>query len=126
MGLSVRKIATILATFKGALESTLTRETIESKSRSGRHRSTSSTTDRAITLVVKKGRRDSLSSIRTSINSALADSISRSTAYNRIREAGFDNFVCVKKLQLRPENIAKRLQWAKDHVDRTLEDWFKV
>ena len=55
MGLSVRKIATTLAISKKALESTLTRETIESKSRSGGPRSTSSTTDHAITLAVKAG-----------------------------------------------------------------------
>ena len=126
MDLAVGKIESTLAILNGAVESTLARGTLESKPRSGRPRSTSSTLDHAITLTVKKRRRDALSSTKTCINSALADSTSKSTVYNRIHEAGFDSFVCVKKPQIHPENIAKRLQSAKDHVDWTLEDWFKV
>ena len=99
-----------LAISKETVENSLARGTLKSKPRSGRPRSTSSTTDHAISLAVKKGRGDSPSGIRTRINSALADSISRSTVYNCAHESGFDSFVCVKKPQLRPENIANRLQ----------------
>ena len=122
MGLSICKFASTLAISKGAVESTLERGTSEPKTRSGHPQSTFSTIDHAITLAVKKRQCDSLSSIQTSINSALADSISKSTAYNHIHEAGFDSFVCIKKPQLHPENIAKRLQWDKDHINWALED----
>jgi hypothetical protein len=52
--------------------------------------------------------------------------IGRSTVQRRLKEWGLKPYVARKKPLLKPEQMEKRLKWAQEHVDWTVEDWKRV
>ncbi|KAG1223514.1 hypothetical protein G6F67_009367 [Rhizopus microsporus] len=49
-----------------------------------------------------------------------------STVRRALKKAGFVAFVKPRKPLLRAVNIKKRLQWAEEHKDWTVDDWKRV
>jgi transposase len=52
--------------------------------------------------------------------------ISRATVQRRIKEFGLKPYVARKKPLLTPEQKENRFQWAKEHLDWTVDDWKRV
>ena len=52
--------------------------------------------------------------------------ISHQTVSRRLKENGLGCYVAKKKPYISKSNIKKRLEWAQDHKDWTIEDWKKV
>lgn len=52
--------------------------------------------------------------------------ISKDTVRRRLKEWGLKSYVARKKPLLKPEQLAKRLEWAQEHIDWTVEDWKRV
>jgi transposase len=52
--------------------------------------------------------------------------ISRWVVQDRLKEWGLKPYVSRKKPLLKPEQMEKRLKWAEEHIDWTVEDWKRV
>jgi hypothetical protein len=52
--------------------------------------------------------------------------VSRQTVSRRLNETGIKSYAARQKPFLKPEHIAKRLQWALKHQHWTIEDWARV
>jgi transposase len=98
-------------------------DSINRKAGSGRARSTTKQTDRAIGMLVKRNRRVTVNEIRKQFGLTISDR----TIIERIHEqTGFESYKTIRKPWLRPANIKKRLAWAKEHVHWTKEQWRNV
>lgn len=91
---------------------------------SGRKRKTSDRDDRAIVREVKKRRKVTAREIQTNLD---LSHVHERTIRNRIREVGhFKSYWSTKKPFISPANRVKRLQWAKDHLSWTVQQWRQV
>lgn len=92
---------------------------------SGRKRKTDVRTDRIITRAVvgtpQKRRKSS-----RDLCMELGLEITPRTVRNRLKEKGLNGKIAVVKPLLRPANIVKRMQWARDHLSWTESDWENV
>jgi transposase len=90
---------------------------------SGRKRKTSDRDDRAIVREVKKNRRITAHEIQAKFGLPVHEE----TIRNRIREVGeFKSYWSCKKPFISETNRAKRLQWAKAHLNWTVDQWKTV
>ena len=90
----------------------------------GRKRKTDRRTDSRIGREVIKDRFITAASIKKNLN---LDSVSLSTIYRRIHESvGCRSFWAAKKPFVSEVNRKKRLLWAKEHRNWTLEQWSQV
>lgn len=96
------------------------------RKRSGRPRKTNQRIDNKIYAISKADRFKSASTIRAEINEDLDSKISRQTVSRRLIEKGMIGRVAVKKPLLRSANKKKRLEFAKSHVDWTIDQWKSV
>jgi transposase len=93
--------------------------------RCGRKRKTSPRTDRFIVQKALKNRR--MSCRRISIGLAASGvAIARRTINDRLLERGLKAYRPRKKPRLTKAMIKARLDWARDHVEWTPEQWGKV
>ena len=124
---SLRKIAQIVKVSVGGVRRTLNRNIKTgktcSRSRSGRPKVTTSRQDRFIV-------RQSLTNRLATAPKIAADfsetkPVSVKTIARRLKAAGLDGRVAVRKPLLRKQNIVKRLAWAKAHKNWSLEKWKK-
>ena len=98
--------------------------TFERAPGSGRRRKTSPYQDRAMVREVRNNRFITIPEIKKL--SPLAH-VSMSTISRRIHKSGnFRSYWAARKPFLREENIQKRLQWARAHVDKPIEYWRSV
>jgi hypothetical protein len=71
-------------------------------------------------------RRLTARNINIKLNQCCDKNLSTSTIHRRLSKATLNWGIALKKLLLMPQNIVKRLQWAKAHKDWTIEQWNKV
>lgn len=129
-GYSYRKIAQILKVSLGAVQKAIERHretgVNTDRKRSGRPRKTTQRIDNKIYAISKDDRRKSASDIRAEINECLDSPLSLTTVKRRLREKGMIGRIAVKKPLLRPVNKQKRLDFAKEHVHWTVDNWKSV
>jgi transposase len=92
----------------------------------GRKEATSVRQKRAIVRQVELNRRLSAASISVSSPSLIGTKISLPTVSKILNKAGLFSRVAPKKPLLTKTHTAKRLKWARDHVNKTPEFWKKV
>lgn len=129
-GKTYSEIAEIVKVSKSSVHRTLQRkcETGSNKNRkgSGRPRKTSKRDDNRLLEISKSNRFKTAPDLRVEINQSLVAPISLTTVKRRLREKGLIGRVAVKKPLLRPVNKKKRLQFAKEHKNWTIDDWKNV
>lgn len=129
-GKNYREIAKILKISVGSVHKAIKRyrETGKNTNRkgSGRPRKTNQRTDNKIYAISKADRFKSASQIRAEINNDLDSPISRQTVARRLLDKGMIGRVAVRKPLLRPVNKKKRLKFAQEHVDWTIDQWKSV
>lgn len=91
--------------------------------RSGRPRKTSAAQDRFIKLASLRNRRLTAPQIASELQSTSGVNISSRTVARRLIESGLRDHMAVKKPLLRRANKVKRLRWARDHKNWTVERW---
>lgn len=99
--------------------------TVNKKKNCGRKRKTDERTDRLIANAVlgtPEKRRKSSKDIVVEYDL----NVSSSTVRRRLIEKGLTGSIAKKKPYLRPANVKKRLDWAKEHVSWTEDDWDNV
>lgn len=89
---------------------------------SGRPRKTSPRDDRAIARAAIQNRRIS----SREIISSTGIPVSLSTIRNRLHEVGLKSYWSSKKPWISEKNRSKRLKWAEEHLNWTLEQWKQV
>lgn len=124
-----RKIATLLTTSKTAVQRALQTYTFEAfqgrNPRRDYQRKTTRREDRYIERALKQNNSIPLHDI-TNIVRESGLPISETTIRRRRSESGLGSYVAAEKPGLRIENIAKRLEWARQYKDWTPEDWKRV
>lgn len=129
-GKSYREIAKLLKVSKSSVHDAIKRYRETGKNtnreRPGRPRKTSQRTDNKMYAISKADRFKTATQIRAEINEDLDPPISRTTVSRRLNEKGMIGRVAVRKPLLRPINKEKRLKFAKQHVDWTIDDWKSV
>ncbi len=96
----------------------VTRHMKSKRNNCGRRRKTDSRTDRAITrAVVGTPQKRRISSRDLILSMGL--NVSPRTVRRRLVENGFHGLVAAQKPHLRPENVERRLKWAKERVEWT-------
>ena len=81
---------------------------------------------RYITRLVTQGRKSTAVDIQRDLKENVNMVVSDSTVRRALKKAGFVAFVKPRKPLLRAVNIKKRLQWAEEHKDWTVDDWKRV
>ena len=92
--------------------------------RSGRPRKTTRQQDRNLVRKSLSNRRSSVRQLQRATGTDLG--ISSATVHRRLKEAGLRSVVMKKKPTLTNRHKVRRLEWARDHVHWSIEDWRKV
>lgn len=90
---------------------------------SGRKRKTNERTNRHILREVQKNPFTTANEIKVNVQ---LDEISDRTICRRIHEHGIQSYWAARKPYISEVNRRRRLQWAHDHIDWTVEDWEKI
>ena len=101
----------------------------EDRPRKGRPRVTSAAEDKFIRVTSLRNRRLTAAQIRDQVNATQSSSsrhISRTTVKRRLCESGLHGRIAARKPLLRTGNKQKRLVWAKEHKEWTLDQWKSV
>ena len=96
------------------------------RKRSGRPMVTTARTDNYIRLLALKNRKLTAPEIRLQLQVDNSKLPSLTTVKTRLLSFGLQGRVARRKPLLRPENVKKRLQWAKRYLSFSLDDWSKV
>lgn len=96
------------------------------RTKSGRPTKTTRKEDDYIIMLSKRNRKLTAPQIAAEFNSNRATSISVSTVKSRLRSAGMNGRIAAKKPLLREINRRKRLQWAREHKNWSVNDWRRV
>lgn len=99
---------------------------LEDRVRPGPSRITTPAGDRLIQMISKRNRRKTAPQIASEFNRGRQHPISVSTLKRRLREGNLHGRVAARKPLLRRGNRSKRLQWAREHRNWTLEQWKNV
>lgn len=99
---------------------------IKRREGSGRKRKTTKRTDNAIVRTSKKDPFMPSREIRDNINLDHGSNISHQTVIRRLKEANLAGCVARKKPFISKINMKKRLEWAIDHKDWSVDDWKRV
>jgi len=121
-----RKIASLMKTALHTIQNILATYLFEAfhgrNPRRNYPRKTSEREDRYILCALKQNDDLPLQDITNKIDLG----ISERTLQRRRSEAGLGSYIAVEKPGLSAENVGKRLEWAKQHKDWTIEDWKRV
>ena len=96
------------------------------KSRSGRPRKTSISVDKFIRVTSLGNRRLTAPEITAQVNEASGASVSTATVKRRLKDAGLMGRCAARKPLLRPLNKRKRLTWAREHENWSIDQWKEV
>ena len=96
------------------------------KPRSGRPRKTTFAEEKSIVLMSKRDRRKTAPEIQSNFNCCHESQISVNTVKRRLRSVGLNGRVAKQKPFLSRVNKLKRLQWAREHKNWTIDDFKKV
>ena len=72
---------------------------------------------------ITTGRKESATDVQRALGNKVGTSASVSTVRRALVECGIGTFVKPKKPLLSQKNVKARLEWAKAHVDWTIDDW---
>ena len=72
---------------------------------------------------ITTGRKESTTDVQRALGNEVGTSASVSTVRRALVECGIGTFVKPMKPLLSQKNVKARLEWAKAHVDRTIDDW---
>ena len=126
-GYSMREIAKKLKisynTVYYSLHRTAQTSSNQNIKRNGRPRCTTEQKDKYIRVSSLSNRSFTSPRLAAALNSTRKTTVSKSTVKRRLRDAGLLDRVAKKKPYLRLANKNKRLRWAKEHRQRTEEDW---
>lgn len=129
-GLSYRAMCRLLRVSYSSIAYTIRRyqETGSNYSRMGRGRfdSLSQSDHRYVKLLSLRDRRKTVPEITAEFNIGRNTPVSNSVIRRSLKKSGLNGRVAAKKPLLRPQNIRKRLQFAKEHVGWTEEQWARV
>lgn len=122
---SLRKIAKKLKISLGAVTRTVDRKaktgTNKTATRSGAPRKTTKRENRFIVTHSKRNRKLTAREIAAELNRIRVESVSSRTVARRLCDASFRGRVAVRKPLLREVNVTKRLKWAKEHKNWTVD-----
>lgn len=129
-GKPYREIAKILKVSYGAVVNAINRfretgKNIDRK-RSGRPRLTTQRIDNKIYAISKADRFKTARTIRAEVNQELDRPLSFRTVARRLQDKGMIGRIAVRKPLLRPVNEQKRLKFAQEHVNWSIERWKSV
>jgi hypothetical protein len=102
------------------------KKSLNKKQRPGRPRITTPTDDRAIKYQSTKNPFATAYDIRRSLFAKDEKRPSVNTIRRRLDEVGLYAFVAAQKPLLKPEQIQRRLEWAKKYAEWTVDDWREV
>ena len=102
------------------------KEISSNRKRSDRPKKTNQRIDNKIYAISKGNRQKSVSEIRAEINEDLDSPISLTRVKGRLKEKGMIGRIAGRKPLLRPVNKQKRLKFAQEHVDWTIDQWKSV
>ena len=129
-GLSVREIALKLnfpkSTVWDAVKRFRENGSNTDRTRSGRPRITTIAEDNSLVLMSKRDRRKTAPEIRAQFNSCHQNEISVDVVKKRLRSVGLNGRVAKRKPFLRKINKIKRMKWAQQHKNWTVDDFKKV
>lgn len=129
-GYKLTQIAKKLKISLGGVQKTLTRHketgSNASRPRSGRPKATSPSEDKHLRVSSLRDRCLTVPQLTEQLNSNRTKSVSNSTVRRRLSSAGIHGRISARKPLLRPQNIKKRLQWAREHLHWTGEQWNSV
>lgn len=129
-GYSLRKICERTGVSYGGVHAIVskykTTGLIKNIQRPGRPKITTAAEDRKIIITSKRNRFKTAPIIAAEMNKHRERKLSTTTVKRRLIAIGLNGRVAAKKPLLRPKNSKKRLQFAKDHLNWTQEDWAKV
>lgn len=128
-GTSIRNIARQVGRSSSCIQGFLTRVAQQAEmprvERRGGKRKSTALVDRDIVIAAKRNRFISAPEIQRTVPGA--DRLSHSTILSRIKETGeLKSYWAVKKPFISENNRANRLQWARDHLNWTVEQWRSV
>lgn len=129
-GYSIRAIALKLNVKKSTVHLILRRQiqrgNLHDLERPGPSRITSKADDQHLVLISKRNRRLTAPEITAEYNRERRNPISVSTVKRRLQEANLHGRIAAKKPLLRRGNRQKRLLWARNHRNWTIDDWKNV
>ncbi|GAB1860734.1 SFRICE 017567 [Camponotus japonicus] len=129
-GLSYREISKKTKVSLKGVQTTIKRfkytGTHRDRIHTGRPKVTSTQEDKHIVITSKRNRRLTAPEICADINKIRENPVSLTIVKRRLRGAGLKGCVAVKKPLLRPINKKKRLEWALQHRNWTMEQWKNV
>jgi transposase len=130
-GASLRKISLVLGRSVNAVKQAINRfnetECIEKRERKTSCKpKISDATARYLKLLSKRDRRKTLPLLTQEVNSAISTPVSMSTVRRSLQSFDMNGRVACKKPLLRKANIRKRLKFAQEHVNLTVEQWNRV
>lgn len=129
-GLSQREIGKITNSSKGAVQNALKLHSVHgvvtSRPRPVRKKITTVREDRILVNISLKNRRLPSKKVAAEFLASTKKKMSPRTVRHRLQKAGLGGRRARKKPWLSERNIKKRLEWAKNHVNWTYDDWCKV
>ena len=131
VGTSPKKIAQIYETQEETVTDILKKNDdtglVNDRPRSGRPKKTNKREDRHMFNHLRSNPDTSSRDMAINIAPTFTENkISRWLVQDRLKEWGLKPYVARKKPLLKPEQIEKRLKWAEEHIDWTVDDWKHV
>jgi hypothetical protein len=121
-----RKIASLIKCSRDAIQRALATYTFETfQGRNSRRKYIRKTTVREDRYIERALKQNESIPLRD-ISNIIGLPISERTIRRRRSESGLGSYIAAEKPGLRPENIAKRLEWAEKYKNWTIEDWKRV
>lgn len=129
-GYSFREIAKKVTVSYTAVRSAIVRYNETGKNndraRKGRPKATSKSQDKFIRVTSLRNRRLTANEIAAQVSEAGEANVSATTVRRRLIAAGLNGRCAARKPLLRPVNKRKRLIWAKQHQNWTVDQWKRV
>jgi len=92
----------------------------------GRQRATTQAKDRCFVIQARRQRFMNATTLRNNVENATGVRVSTQTVLNRLNSVGMRTRRPAIRIPLMLQHFQTRLQWARGHVTRTLNDWTPV
>lgn len=131
VGASISKTAGLVKCSRAAVvnvyrEWTTTQKTGSQRRACGRHRLLDARSERRLAKIVRTNRKASVRQIAANLNEGTSVKASERTVRRTLHRMGYGSRRPIRKPLLSAFNRRRRLQFAKEHKDWTVDDWKKV